>query len=295
MVGGTLGSRTSLDRTDAERYDNGTDLRRFVAPSGLRRPHTPDVKREAYDKVDGIRRALGFLTVYPLRASDTWTPETLGSSMVYYPLVGLFIGCALWVLFLLLSALFSPLIVNVLLLGGLVFMTGGLHIDGLADTVDGLNGGYSREEVLTIFKDPHVGSMAVVSIVFVLLLKYACLNGLSYDAMWPALILMATLSRYAMVQLACFSPYARATGGLGEPFVHGIRQDHFRAALLLTIMIVLLCGGMRGVFIGVLVSLATLGYQTYFLKRLGGITGDVLGATNEINEALILILATMVY
>jgi adenosylcobinamide-GDP ribazoletransferase len=127
------------------------------------------------------------------------------------------------------------------------------------------------------------------------LLKYACLNALSPAALRPALVLMATLSRYAMVQLACFSPYARATGGVGEPFVRGIRLEHHIAALLLALGSTLLFGGLRGVCIGVLVGLATLGMQTYFYQRLGGITGDVLGATNELHEALVLLLATVVY
>jgi adenosylcobinamide-GDP ribazoletransferase len=174
-------------------------------------------------------------------------------------------------------------------------MTGGLHLDGLADTIDGLNGGYSREEVLQIFKDPHVGSMAVIGVVLMLLLKYACLNQLSADAMLPTLMLMTTLSRYGMVQLASFSSYARPSGGLGEPFVQGIRQEHFVSAILLAAGLVLVFSGMRGILIGVLIGLATMGYQTYFRHRLGGITGDVLGASNEINEALVLILVTMVY
>jgi len=245
--------------------------------------------------VDGLRRAFGFLTVYPLRPSDTWTPETLGSSMVYYPLVGTCIGLALWGLAALLSVLFPAPIVNVLLLASALLVTGGLHLDGLADTVDGLSGSYNREDALRIFKDPHVGSMAVAGVVVLLLAKYACLNALSHAALRPALVLMATLSRYAMVQMACFSPYARPTGGLGEPFVHGIRTEHHLVALCLALGSTLLFGGLRGVCIGVLVGLATLGLQVYFRQRLGGITGDVLGATNELNEALVLLLATMVY
>ena len=245
--------------------------------------------------VDGLRRALGFLTVYPLRASDAWTPETLGSSMVYYPLVGTFIGLALWGLAVLLGMLFPPPIVSVLLLVASLLVTGGLHMDGLADLIDGLNGSYNREDALRIFKDPHVGSMAVVGVVLIVLLKYACLNALSPAALRPALVLMATLSRYAMVQLACFSPYARATGGVGEPFVRGIRLEHHITALLLALGSTLLFGGLRGVCIGVLVGLATFGLQAYFYQRLGGITGDVLGATNELNEALVLLLATAVY
>ena len=245
--------------------------------------------------MDGLRRALGFLTIYPLRATDTWTPETLGSSMVYYPLVGLFIGLALWVLSMLFSRVLPMSIVSVMLLGCLVVMTGGLHLDGLADTIDGLSGGYSREETLQIFKDPHVGTMAVVGVVLVLLLKYASLNVLPSDALLPALVLMTTLSRASIVQLACFSPYARASGGVGEPFVRGIRREHFLITVGLTVGIALLFGGFRGVLLWMLVSLVTLGYQTYCRERLSGITGDILGATNEANEALVLVLATMVY
>ena len=245
--------------------------------------------------MDGLRRAMGFLTIYPLRASDTWTPETLGSSMVYYPVVGLLIGIALWMLHLMLNTLFPSVVAIVLLLGSLTFMTGGLHLDGLADTIDGLSGGYNREETLHIFKDSHVGTMAVVSVVLSLLLKYACLSVLSEEAMSPTLLLMGILSRYSMVQLACFSPYARAEGGLGEPFVQGIKPEHFSTAVFITLVLTMVFGGARGVLIWMLVSLATLSYQTYFRRRLHGITGDVLGAVNEANEALVLVLATMVY
>lgn len=245
--------------------------------------------------VDGLRRALGFLTVYPLRASDIWTPETLANSMVYYPLAGTLIGAALWCLFILLSTQFAPPIVNALLLCALVLATGGLHVDGLADTIDGLNGSYNREDTLRIFKDPHVGSMAVIGVVLMIIIKYACLNQLPADAMFPGLILMTTLSRYGMVQLASFSSYARTSGGLGEPFVSGIQKTHFYVALLLTFGLVTTFGGIRGIVIGVLVVMATLGYQAYFRHRLGGITGDVLGANNEINEVLILLLVTIIY
>lgn len=245
--------------------------------------------------MDGLRRAFGFLTIYPLRASDAWTPETLGSSMAYYPLVGTCIGLILWGLAVLLGVLFPPPIVSVLVLVAALLVTGGLHMDGWADLIDGLSGSYNREDALRIFKDPHVGSMAVTGVVLLVLVQYACLNVLSPAALGPTLVLMATLSRYAMVQLACFSPYARATGGVGEPFVRGIRLEHYTAALLLTLGSVLLFGGLRGVCIGVLVGLVTLGLQVYFRWRLGGITGDVLGATNELHEALVLLLATVLY
>lgn len=245
--------------------------------------------------MDGLWRAIGVLTVYPLPETEAWTPEAVGSAMVYYPLVGTFIGISLWMLYVLLSALFAPPIVHVLLLAGLVLITGGLHLNSLANTVDSFNRANSREDILQMLKDIHVGTIALVVVMLTVLLKYACLGQLPSDAVLPALILMATLSRYAMVQMACFSPYALASGSLGEPFVRGVRHEHFRATLLMTFLLVWGFGGTRGLFIGCLVSLATLGYQTYCVRRLGGITGDVLSATNEVNESLVLVLMTMVY
>lgn len=243
---------------------------------------------------DGVQQAFGFLTVCPLRSNAPWTPETLGLSMVYYPVVGLGLGLLLWGLALLLGLLFPPAVVCVLLLAASLLLTGGLHSDGLADLIDGLSGSYTREDALRIFKDPHVGSMAVAGVSLLLLIKYVCLQAVPPTTLGPTLVLMATLSRYAMVQLACFSLYARATGGLGAPFVQGIRHRHFLGALVVALGIVLWCAGLRGVGLGGLVGLATLGMQRYARHRLGGITGDVLGATNELSEALVLLLATLV-
>lgn len=194
-----------------------------------------------------------------------------------------------------LGLLFPASVVSALLLAASLVLTGGLHIDGLSDMVDGLSGSYTREDALRLFKDPHVGSMAVAAVAVVLLLKYACLNALASGALGPALVLMGTLSRYAMVQLACFSPYARATGGLGEPFVRGIRLEHHRSAVLLALCSVVAFGRFRGLLIGLLIGLTAYGIQVYCRRRLGGITGDILGATNELSETLVLLLATAMY
>ena len=245
--------------------------------------------------MDDFRRALGFLTIYPLRATDTWTPEALGRSMAYYPLVGLCLGLALWLLYLLLQAILPRALTMVLLLGGLTVSTGGLHLDGLADTVDGLSRGKNREDSLHIFKDPHVGAVAVAAIVLVLLLQYASLQALPHQALLPTLVVMSTLSRYSMVQLACFSRYARASGGLGEPFVRGIQGKHLYTAAFFTVGIACLFRGWHGLLLWGLISLGTRGYQIYFHRRLGGITGDILGATNALNEVLVLLCMTILY
>ena len=245
--------------------------------------------------VDGLWRAIGVLTVYPLPEAESWTPEAVGGAMVYYPVVGALIGISLWMLYVLLSALFAPPIVQVLLLAGLLLITGGLHLNSLANTIDGLYQGHSREDILHRFKALHVGAIALVVVMLTVLLKYACLGQLPSDAVLPALVLMTTLSRYGMVQMAWFSPYALASGSSGEPFVRGVRREHFRVTLLMTSLLVWVVGGAQGLLIGCLVALATLGYQVYCVRRLGGVTSDILGAANEVNESLALVLITMMY
>jgi adenosylcobinamide-GDP ribazoletransferase len=245
--------------------------------------------------VDDLRRALGFLTVYRLRATDTWSPELFGSAMAYYPLVGAGIGCALWCLYILLAYAFPPPVTAALLLTGLCLVTGGIHLSGLAVTMEGLSGGHDRQTTLGILKEQRPGTMGSLTVVLGLLIKFACLSAIPDEGMLMALVLLGTLSRYAMVQMACFSAYARPGGGFGEPFVRGARRDHFTATLPWSLIIVVCFGGVGGVLIGTLVSVATFGLQTYFRRRLGGITADVLGATNEMGETLVLVLAAMMY
>jgi len=109
--------------------------------------------------VDGLRRAFGFLTIYPLRASDAWTPETLGSSMVYYPLVGTFTARPMG-LAVLLNMLFPPSVRCALLLAGSLLVTGGLHLDGCRPD-RWLSGSYNERRRLAHLQRPAVGPMAV--------------------------------------------------------------------------------------------------------------------------------------
>ena len=245
--------------------------------------------------VDDLRRALGFLTVYRLRPTDTWSPELFGSAMAYYPLVGAAIGGALWCLHLLLAYAFPAPVSAALLLAGLCLVTGGIHLSGLAVTMEALSAGHDRQATLRILKEQRPGTMGSLAIALGLLIKFACLSVIPDDGMLMTLVLLGALSRYAMVQVACFSAYARPGGGFGEPFVRGARRDHFTATLPWSLIIVVGFGGVGGVLIGTLVCVAAFGLQTYFRRRLGGITADVLGATNEMGETLVLVLAAMMF
>ena len=174
-----------------------------------------------------------------------------------------------------------------LLLTLTVWVTGGLHLDGLADTADGLGGGRTREEALTIMKDSRVGAFGVISLILGLVLKFSLFLSLATQTRGAGvLLLFPVISRWSMVLLAYLSPYARAEGGLGQAMTLGVSPRVLTGASLSAGGLALLILGAPGLVLiiaaGTLVWLGSL----YFQHRLGGITGDILGATNEVVEIL---------
>lgn len=169
-----------------------------------------------------------------------------------------------------------------------VWLTGGLHLDGLADTVDGLGGGATPEDRRRVMKDSRVGAFGVMGLVLVLLLKFACfLAGGEKGWRWE-FVLFPLVSRWGMVLLAFLSPYARPEGGLGQAMTTvsprtaaGASLSSLGLAVLLLRLKGLSLWAGAGVFIWLL--------SRYFKRTLGGVTGDVLGAANEAVEVLVLL------
>ncbi len=209
--------------------------------------------------------------------------------MGYFPLIGLLLGGLLagfdWAGR---GILPSP-VLGVLEAAWLAVLTRGLHLDGLADTVDGLGGGRDPVHTLSIMKDSNVGAFGVVSLVLVLLLKASCLAGLSRAGAWHIMLIAPCFSRFSMTVLAVFSKYARPEDGLGTCFVG--RES--RWTLLLSGPTALGAGwAMLGAWgIGAAVASGVFGLVSafFFQKMLGGVTGDVLGAQVEITESLVLL------
>lgn len=233
-----------------------------------------------------------FLTGIPLsHALHEPTAVELARSMAWYPVVGLLIGGGLALADMGLSRLFIPAVGNVLLIVLLVMLTRGLHQDGLADTLDGLAGGKTPAERLPIMRDPRIGAIGATGLFLSLLLRYAGLMALPQALRVPALFCMPALGRWAMVALAWTSPYARAEGGLAASFLTHLSWHHvvvstgiLTAGLgwgfgLLSTVAILLAGSM-------VVCALWAGCRLWF----GGITGDTLGATNEVIEILFLLL-----
>lgn len=210
--------------------------------------------------------------------------------MAFFPLVGLVIGLLLALGYYLLSFLLPKAIVLWLTIGLLVFLTRGLHLDGFADTVDGLVSGGSREKILEVMRDSRIGAFGVIGLILLIGAKYLLLHHISNDLIVHSLIMMTVMGRNAMVLVCCRSPYARSDGGLGKPFTEnlGIREVAFSS--ILAFGIVLWLTGVKGIFVFLGIALFSLGYRFFFIKKLGGVTGDILGAANEVAELLCLLL-----
>lgn len=245
--------------------------------------------------------ALALLSRVPVPALRRTDAAVATTSLLYYPLVGLLLGLALLALTaacLLYNPAASPLLVGALLLALWVGFTGALHLDGLADSADAWVGGLGdRERTLAIMKDPRSGPMGVTAIVVILLLKLAALVALLEQAqhlsggnLWllgGGLLLIPALARGGLVGLMASLPYARAQG-MVSALQHGVRG--WRLAVLGTVL-ALLSGVLlqqQAMLVLLLWLLLLLTARQQLQRRLGGYTGDTLGALVEVQEAVLL-------
>ena len=210
--------------------------------------------------------------------------------MAFYPLAGVVIGGLSALGFYLLSLLFPKPLALWLTIGLLVLLTGGLHLDGFSDTLDGIGCRGTREKILDVMKDSRVGAFGVLGLLLLIVSKYLALDQMSGPAVPYALILTAVMGRGSMVLVCFHSPYARAAGGLAKPFTENLGTGELVVASGSALGLALLLAGLKGAVLFLGMGVFSLGYRFFFLKKLGGVTGDTLGAANELNELLCLLL-----
>ena len=231
--------------------------------------------------------ALQFLTPWPWPKRVERSAEEIGRSTAFFPVVGFALGLILVFINWLLHSLITSGLLSVLLVTALILATRGLHLDGLADTFDGLGAGGDRERVLAVMDDSHIGVFGVAAIVLVILIKAQAIDALG-DNRWRALLLAPVLSRWAMVLLAYRSKSAKE--GLGSLMIANMDSSHFLGATLLTLMFSVAIQRSVGIALVAWIVLFTLACKAFFHRRLGGVTGDTLGAVGELSEASVLIL-----
>ena len=243
--------------------------------------------------------AIRFLTIIPvisfppsnnINQNEEVLAENLANSMAFFPLVGMLMG----VLLVLLRRLFyylpvSSLVSDTLVLIFWIWLSGGLHLDGFADSVDGFLGGHNKEEILNIMKDSSTGAKGVVALVSLLLLKFVLLVEMPLFLKDAALFFTPTIGRWSMVIAAFLGRPARLKNSMGKLFMDYVswREIIFASLTMVVIGIPLFKLYLLPlVIIGIGLVLLILKYSQ---KRIGGISGDILGAINEIVEVFCLL------
>jgi adenosylcobinamide-GDP ribazoletransferase len=236
----------------------------------------------------GALVAFRYLTVLPLPRSRA--AGGLGRAAGWFPVVGLVLGGCLALASFVVDRIVPPGVGAMLLVALWAVLTGGLHLDGLADTCDGLGGGWSRERALAIMRDARSGPYGVASIVLVVGLKAAALATLPEGLAWRALVLAPVLGRAATLLVVRLCPPARQEGA-GHALAAGAGWPALAAGGVVAVAASLLTLGAWGVPALALSGLLAFGLASHLRRRLGGFTGDTLGALVEVTESGILTLA----
>jgi len=232
-----------------------------------------------------IRRLLATLSFLTIFFPASARKELLSSSLAYLPLVGLLLGCLLWVGAYTLDSVFYPAINALCLLSLLTICTRGLPLDGLGSLLDRMSRGGAAKERGKALRAHQRGSFGVIGIALALLAKYLLMSQLIEEGALPSLLLFPTLGRWSMVCLVWFFPDQQEKTVVGPP----ASQDLWWAAAI-TLLCALLTQGLAGLGIMVLVWIFSYALGRYCIKRIGSITGQVMGAAVELVELLSLAL-----
>lgn len=220
-------------------------------------------------------------------------PRLQSLSVMFYPGVGIVLGMILLLAYVLLASTGSTFVIAALLVSAWAGLTGAMHLDGLADSVDAYFAAHKGDVfVLKVFKDPHCGPMAVVAVVLVLLLKFAALVTLiEQQRLVLPLLVALCVSRALVFPFMAFTPYLRAQGLASDMALTGYRKGW----LISAVTVLLICTTVFPVvFLWVVPAVGlTLYWRHIGMKTMGGFVGDCVGALIEMVEVVILVMAVM--
>jgi adenosylcobinamide-GDP ribazoletransferase len=219
-----------------------------------------------------------------------YTDADVGPSAIFFPVIGLILGSLLALVNFVLEPFARAGLLSVILVSLLAFLTRGLHLDGVGDTFDGLGAGGDRDHMLSVMDDSHIGIFGLIAIVLVLFLKIHALEGLDIDR-WRVLLVALILGRWSMVLLAYRSKSAK--DGLGSRLIDHLQTKHFLLATLLTLLLVTAIWRANGILMMAWVAVFTTASKAYLHRRLGGVTGDTLGAVGELSETSVMVLLAL--
>jgi adenosylcobinamide-GDP ribazoletransferase len=238
-----------------------------------------------------IAGSIGFLTIIPA-PQVAMSPALTQRSLALFPLVGAGIGALLGGLGIVLSQILPAGPIAALLIAAGALVSGGLHLDGLMDTADGVFGGRSPEQRLTIMRDSRVGAFGVIAGGIAILGQFACLSELTGHARFIALVAAAAMSRWTMLVALTIFPAARAAG-IGATFHSSATRTACIAGTLFVVLLAL-GSGQFGMMALAASTVVVLGCGHLLTRHLGGLTGDSYGATAVVTETVVLFVAVAV-
>jgi len=235
---------------------------------------------------------LQFMTRIPININLEVDEEDFYKGMMYFPLIGLIIGMFV------ISSYYIGLKISGQLVGAVfaviieIFITGGLHLDGLADTFDGIYSNRPKDRILEIMKDSRLGTNGALALFVLLMLKFALISDLKPPTIYPVLLLMPMFSRLNVVLAARIAAPAR-NQGMGNLFIGKVKNRQLIIALILAVIPSL-------VFIKIipiipLMLIFSVWYIKHISYRIDGMTGDTLGALCELSELVFLLLVIIIF
>lgn len=242
---------------------------------------------------------ISFFTRIPVPSSMFYSEELLNKANRYFSLVGLFIGCLLALSYAMSTILFSNEIAVLLTMVISLLLTGAFHEDGLADMADGIGGAFNVEKRLIIMKDSRIGTYGAVTLVMALLLKYSLLIELantSHYHLFVALVLGATLSRALAGSLISSLPYVRdEQSSKSKPLAEfQSRKEWFILMTIAALPLLLIPISISLTLVIVLIVFQVF-FSRWLIAKLGGFTGDCLGAAQQLSELLIYLILLAFY
>ncbi|GJL53332.1 MAG: adenosylcobinamide-GDP ribazoletransferase [Nitrospirales bacterium] len=238
--------------------------------------------------------AWNFLTILPLPFSSQShvQPQTIAASFGWYPFVGFLLGTILVLSDRLLMMVLSEPVANMLLLSILVMVTGALHQDGLADTIDAMAGGKDPHHRLAIMRDSHIGAIGATGLILAIGLRYAGLVNLPSESRESLLLCMPALGRWSMVMASWNVTYPRPDGGVAAAFIQFISvRDVFMATMIMLIGLMWAIHPLKAIVLLFGIMLMTRLIVWWASRAFGGVTGDILGTINEVIELIFLVSA----
>ncbi|WP_372748566.1 adenosylcobinamide-GDP ribazoletransferase [Litorivivens sp.] len=227
-----------------------------------------------------------FLTRFPAPVTIDYSPEALNRAARFFPWVGLLLGLFQALVYVLANAVFGHAFFAALCsVAAVVVATGAFHEDGFADYCDSF-GGTDTAQRLTIMTDSRLGTFGVAGLVFVLCWRVAALTLLPFTLALLAIVLSAVVSRWLAISLMLSLPYAK-TDGKSKPMSNSIDQGALRTAAIPLIPVVFLVNWQTLLMLAVILAVFRVGFSAQLRERLGGFTGDSLGAAQQMAEVLV--------